>query len=268
MSEKTRGRLLLSYLGTNYYGWQRQPHSTPTIQEEIEKTLSKLFDSPISIVGSGRTDAGVHAYGQVAHFNAPKKFSHFKNLKKSLNSLLPNSIVVREVYEAPSDFHALASVVEKTYIYKILHTKNPSPFLSDRALWRPQKLDLALLNELSSLLIGEHDFASFQSAGTDVATTVRNIYAAKWTQPRESLIEFRITGSGFLKQMVRNIVGTLFDIHDESQDQKDPSGSKQQLKKILATKSRQAAGSTAPAHGLYLHHVVYPKELDNRCRKL
>lgn len=263
MSE-SRGRILFSYLGTGYYGWQKQPHSSPTVQEELEKTLSKLFNSKISVVASGRTDAGVHAYGQVAHFTAPKNFSHFKNLKKSLNSLLPNTIVVRDVYEAPEDFHALASVVEKTYVYKILQTKNPSPFLHDRALWRPQTLDLSLLNKLSSVLEGEQDFASFQSQGTEVATTVRKIFAAKWSQPRENLAEFRITGSGFLKQMVRNIVGTLIDLHDEK-DLKNPEA---ELKRILAAKSRQAAGSTAPAHGLYLHHVVYPKELDNRCRKL
>ena len=261
---QARGRLLLSYLGTGYRGWQKQPQGVPTIQEELEKTLSKLFDSEVTIVGSGRTDAGVHAYGQVAHFNAPKPFSHFKDLKKSLNSLLPNNIVVRQIYEAPPNFHALASVVEKTYIYKILQSKNPSPFQYDRALWRPKKLNLHLLNELSSVLLGEHDFASFQSAGTEVATTVRNIYAAKWTQPRESLVEFRITGDGFLKQMVRNIVGTLLDLHDSG----NSTALKEELAKILDRKTRQAAGSTAAAHGLYLHHVVYPKELDKKCRKL
>lgn len=261
---QTRGRILFSYVGTGYYGWQKQPHSSPTIQEELEKTLSKLFDAKISVVASGRTDAGVHAYGQVAHFNAPKRFSHFKNLKKSLNSLLPNTIVVRDIFEAPEDFHARASVKEKTYIYKVLRSKNPSPFLHDRALWYPQYLNLDLLNELSKVLIGEHDFASFQSQGTDVATTVRKIFAAKWTQPSENLVEFRITGSGFLKQMVRNIVGTLLDLHDE----KDLTNHAAKLAEILAAKSRQAAGSTAVAHGLYLHHVVYPKELDNRCRKL
>lgn len=264
MSQQTRGRLLLSYHGTGYHGWQKQPHATPTIQETVEKTLSRLFDSPIIIVGSGRTDAGVHAYGQVAHFKAPKKFDHFKNLKRSLNSLLPPTIVVRDVFEAPQDFHALASVEQKTYVYKILHSKNPSPFLHDRALWRPKPLDLKLLNDLSSILIGEHDFASFQSQGTDVATTTRCIFSALWSQPAENLIEFRISGDGFLKQMVRNIVGTLMDLHDES----TPAASKKELKEILAAKSRRAAGSTAAAHGLYLHHVVYPKELDNRCRKL
>ena len=264
MSQQSRGRILLSYVGTGYYGWQKQPHSTPTIQEELEKTLSKLFDSKISTVASGRTDAGVHAYGQVAHFNAPKQLSHFKNLKKSLNSLLPDTIVVRDVFEAPEDFHALASVVEKTYIYKVLRSKNPSPFLHDRALWRPEDLDLDLLNKLSAVLKGEHDFASFQSQGTEVATTVRKIFAAQWSQPRENLVEFRITGSGFLKQMVRNIVGTMLDLHDEGNTHSPES----ELNKILAAKSRQAAGSTAAAHGLYLHHVVYPKELDNRCRKL
>lgn len=257
----TRGRLLLSYLGTGYYGWQKQSHASPTIQGELEKTLSKLFDNEITIVGSGRTDAGVHAYGQVAHFNSPKKFSHFKDLKRSLNSLLPNSITVRAVYEAPKDFHALASVEQKTYIYKILNIKNRSPFLFDRALWRPAGLDLRVLNDLTSIIIGEHDFASFQTQGTEVATTVRRILAAEWSQPRENLIEFKITGTGFLKQMVRNIVGTLIDLHDSK-------GSKDELIEILASKNRQNAGTTAPAHGLYLHHVVYPKELDNKCRKL
>ncbi len=263
MSQTTRGRILFSYVGTGYYGWQKQPNVL-TIQEELEKTLSKLFDAKVPLMASGRTDAGVHAYGQVAHFNAPKQFSRFKNLKKSLNSLLPPTIVVRDVYEAPEDFHAMISVVQKTYVYKILRTKTPSAFLHDRALWRPQDLNLDLLNQISAVLIGEHDFASFQTQGTDVATTVRKIFAVKWVQPRENLVEFRITGSGFLKQMVRNIVGTLLDLHDE----KGLTNHVEEMTKILAAKSRQAAGSTAPAHGLYLHHVVYPKELDNRCRKL
>lgn len=260
MSE-TRGRILLSYLGTGFYGWQKQPHSSPTIQEELEKTLSKLFNEPIQVVGSGRTDAGVHAYGQVAHFTATKNFSQFKNLRRSMNSLLPETINIRELYEAPLEFHALGSVEEKTYIYKILQTKNRSPFLYDRALWRPATLDLGLLNDYSSLLIGEQDFASFQSQGTEVATTVREIFKAEWAQTRESAVEFKITGSGFLKQMVRNIVGTLLELHDEK-------ASPERLREILSSRNRQNAGPSAPAHGLYLHHVVYPKELDNKCRKL
>lgn len=256
-----RIKLLLSYDGTPYLGWQKQPNGN-TVQGEIERVLSKIYDHPITVIASGRTDAGTHAVAQVAHFDAPKIWGRGEHLlQRTLNSLLPNSIVVKGAWLAPENFHAMLSVERKTYTYRIWNHPTRSALWAYRALWVPESLDLELLNSISQPLLGEHDFKSFQSSGTPVPSTIRHIEKAEWRHKSAHLLEFSIQGRGFLKQMVRNIVGTVLYIHQKG-------GGAKELKRILEACNRQMAKDTAPAHGLYLRKVEYPRKLDNKCRKL
>lgn len=254
-----RYKMVLSYDGGCFNGWQKQPHGPPTVQGTLEDILKKILQKPTRVLGSGRTDTGVHAVAQVAHFDAEKALNH--SFFRSLNALCPDGLVVKQLTTAPDDFHALASATGKTYIYRIWNAPVGSVFRRQYAHWIPNPLDIDRLNELSQHLVGEIDFKSFQTSGTPVRTTVREVTEARWRRIRPHLLEFRISGEGFLKQMVRNIVGTLLYLerNNEGPDR---------LKSILAATDRQAAKATAPPHGLYLLAVRYPPSLDNQCRKL
>jgi tRNA pseudouridine38-40 synthase len=253
-------KLLLSYDGTDYMGWQKQPgHST--VQGTLEHVLSQIYNEPVRAMGSGRTDSGTHAVGQVAHFEVPKVIQKEERLVRALNSLLPESIVVKGAWEAPEDFHALHSARRKTYIYRIWNHPVRSALWARRALWVPEAMDLERLNRMAHALVGEHDFKSFQTSGTPVKTTVRKIYHCAWSERHRHLIELRITGSGFLKQMVRNLVGTQLYMDRRK-------GELSEFLDILDALDRQAAKATAAAHGLYLYRVEYPPALDKKCRKL
>ncbi len=253
-------KLLLSYDGTEFQGWQRQPGHT-TIQGTVENVLTQLYNEPVKIYGSGRTDAGTHAVGQVAHFEAPKVLQKENGLIRAMNSLLPETISCKAAWHAPDDFHALFSARRKTYIYRIWNNPTRSALWNKRALWVPQPVDLALLNRLAKLVEGKKDFKSFQSSGTPVKSTVRHVDKCQWSVVRGDLLELRIRGNGFLKQMVRNIVGTLLYLERHRSELT-------QLYDIFDAKDRQAAKATAGAHGLYLYRVEYPLALDNKCRKL
>lgn len=258
-TQKQKVKMLLSYEGTDFGGWQRQTTEKPTIQGCLEKALSRLFDQPVHVIGAGRTDAGVHAVGQVAHFEAPKDPTKFK-LHHALQSLTPPSIVIRKLWLAPEDFHSLASAEEKIYKYFILNRKIPSALRRHHFTWISRPLDIDYLNEAAQYLVKTQDFKSFQSSGSDPKTTVRTVTRAQWTQKNGGLLEFSITGSGFLKQMVRNIVGTMLDLSYMGAPTSD-------MQRILDSLDRQKAKTTAPPEGLYLYHVKYSKELDNRCRQ-
>lgn len=254
-------KLLLSYDGRGFEGWQKQPDK-PTVQGVLEEALSRIYNQPVKTVGSGRTDAGTHAVGQVAHFEAPKIMNQEERLVRALNSLLPESVVVKGAWHAPDDFHALYSARRKTYIYRIWNNPLRSALWGSRALWVPNPLDLERLNLFSSQLVGDRDFKSFQTSGTPVKSTVRHIDSAIWKAVSGGhLVEFRICGSGFLKQMVRNLVGTLLHLERNG-------GGPDDLKAIFDARDRQSAKTTVPAHGLYLYRVDYPPALDKKCRKL
>jgi tRNA pseudouridine38-40 synthase len=254
-------KLHLSYDGTDFQGWQRQP-GAPTIQGTLEGVLSQIFSESIKVVGSGRTDAGTHAVGQIAHFTPSKPFAQEKRLVRALNSLLPDSIVVKNAWKAPDDFHSLFSARCKTYIYRIWNDPIRSALWRNRALWVPQPLDLELLNQYARGILGEKDFKSFQSAGTPVKTTVRRITRCEWKPFKIGpLLEFRITGNGFLKQMVRNLVGTQLYLERHRCELS-------RLYDIFEARDRQAAKATAASHALYLYRVEYPPALDNKCLKL
>ena len=175
--------------------------------------------------------------------------------------MTPETITIKKVESCPQDFHAQISAEKKRYVYRLFHKKNPSPFLQ-RYTWSMRKpVNLNFLQEASKALLGRHDFAAFQSTGTAVSTTVREIFHADWVYKPSGFMDFHIVGSGFLKQMVRNIVGTLVWLHEKEA----PIGA---LQEILASKDRKRAGAPAPAQGLFLASVKYPSELDNKCRKL
>jgi tRNA pseudouridine38-40 synthase len=253
-------RLLLSYDGTPYDGWQKQP-GRATVQGTLEEVLTQLYSEPVRTIGSGRTDAGTHAVGQVAHFEAPKILSSEPKLVRSLNALLPPTIAVKGAWLAPDDFHALASARRKTYVYRIWNHPTRSALWHERALMVPHELDLKFLNQLAAQVIGLKDFKSFQTSGTPVKSTIRQIDICKFTRRTRHLIDLHIRGNGFLKQMVRNLVGTMLHLERNK-------GSIGQFREIFAARDRQVAKATAAAHGLYLYRVEYPPSLDIKCLKL
>ncbi len=254
-----RLRLHISYDGTDFAGWQRQTHLR-SIQGTLEEALARIYGRSIRVLGASRTDAGVHAHQQVAHVDVPKDPTGF-DLRYSIQCLTPESIVVKELFMAPPDFHAIACAVDKIYKYRILNRQVPSALRNRYTYWVRYPLNLDFLNQASRFLLGKQDFKSFQSAGTVVQSTVRTVTRAEWRQIDEDTLEFTIQGDGFLKQMVRNIVGTLVELN---RDEVPP----ERVREILEYRDRRRAGPTAPPQGLFLYRVNYPESIDNKCRKL
>ncbi len=257
---KTRIRLKVAYDGTDYLGWQRQKTTSATVQGHIELALSQIFNEAIQVIGASRTDTGVHAFGQNLHFDTSKDPSRYQ-LLRSLNSLLPHSISARQAWLVPEGFHALLSSRGKSYKYRIYNSPTPNPILRRYSHWEPRPLDLNFLQEASDFLLGEQDFKSFQTAGSPVPSTIRRIFKAHWQPVSGNLLEFHIVGSGFLKQMVRNILGSLLDLHFRQA----PAS---RIQEILAARDRRAALGTAPPEGLFLMAVHYPKETRQHCQAL
>jgi len=241
-------KLLIEYDGTNYLGWQVQAKGL-TIQGVIEEKLTLLTGERVSLIGSGRTDAGAHAIEQVAHFKVQNRMD-VGTIQKALNSLLPPDIVIKKVEEVEEDFHARKQARSKVYEYRILNTPIRSVFHRGYAWHIPQKLDWEEIKKAAQKLVGEHDFSSFRSTGTPTKTAVRKVFRAEWKKGRDGLIRFEIEASGFLKQMVRAIVGTLVEVGKGKIDA-------DAFRRILESKDRKEAGPTAPAHGLFLKEVKY-----------
>lgn len=254
-----RVRAHISYDGTEFSGWQRQTHHT-SIQGTLEDALTRIYGQNIRVLGASRTDAGVHAHQQVAHFDIPRDPTGF-DLRYAIQCLTPETVVVKELFLAPPDFHAIACAVDKIYKYRILNRQVPSALRHRYTYWVRYPLNLEFLNRASNFLLGKHDFRSFQSAGTKVQTTVRTLTRAEWRQVDEDTLEFTIQGDGFLKQMVRNIVGTLVELNKEE-------AAPERVREILEFRDRRRAGPTAPPQGLFLYRVNYPELIDNKCRKL
>ena len=241
-------KLLIEYDGTSYLGWQIQPKG-PTIQGMIEEKLLLLTGETTHLVGSGRTDAGAHALGQVANFKTQSKMDAV-SIQKALNSLLPSDMVIRKVEEADERFNARKGAKSKVYEYRILNRPLRSAFHLGYAWHIRQKLDLESMKRAARSLLGEHDFSSFRSVGTPTRTSVRRIIRAEWKRGRDGFIRFEIEASGFLKQMVRAIVGTLIEVGRGKI-------SIEEFRRIVDSKDRKMAGPTAPAHGLFLKEVKY-----------
>jgi len=241
-------RLLLEYDGAGYHGWQRQKNAL-TIQEVVETALAKLTGAPVKLLGSGRTDAGVHARGQVANFHTSSHIP-LKAFYAGLNSLLPRDIAVLDAAEAPPDFHARKSARAKTYEYVILNRREPSP-LNRRYAWVVREaLDLSAMDRAAALLSGEHDFSAFRASGGRPGHGVREVSAAAWHQGEEGRLRFVITANGFLRGMVRSLVGTMVEMGRGKRPPED-------LRGLLESRDRAAAGPTAPAQGLFLVEVLY-----------
>lgn len=242
-------KVVLEYEGTAYSGFQVQTNAK-TIQEQVEVALKELTGENIRIVGSGRTDAGVHARGQVISFFTNSRIPADR-FAPALNSCLPADIRALESAEAAQDFHARFSAREKTYRYLILNRRAPSALLRNLAYWIPERLDIKAMDLCAEELVGTHDFRAFMSTGSLVKTTVRTVIESRVQRlGDEGLVEFRITANGFLYNMVRIMAGTLIQI---GLRRLDPGVIRQMLK----TGNRDLGGPTAPARGLYLESVRY-----------
>jgi len=241
-------KLLIEYDGTNYLGWQVQPKG-PTIQGMLEEKLLRLTGERIRLTGSGRTDSGVHALGQVAHFKTQSQMD-IRTIQRALNSLLPPDIVIQKVEEVDEGFNARKHSKSKVYEYRILN-RNLRPVFHRGYVWHiPQKLNLTEMKKATKSLIGEHDFSAFRTVGSTTQTTVRRVIRAEWKRDGDGLIRFEIEANGFLKQMARSIIGTLVEIGKGKMKASD-------FRKILNSKDRKKAGPTAPAKGLFLKEVKY-----------
>ncbi|MBI4965699.1 MAG: tRNA pseudouridine(38-40) synthase TruA [Desulfomonile tiedjei] len=242
-------KAVVEYDGTAYHGWQLQK-DLPTIQGQMEKTLERIVGKATRVHGSGRTDAGVHAVGQVAHFSTD--WSHTpEELWRACNALLPPDIAVRSLEHAADDFHARHSAHSKTYVYQILNRPLRSPLLRLYSWHIPLPLDSSLMAAAAAHLVGSHDFAAFGSPTDGTTSTVREVLLARWDgNASHCILEFTICASGFLRYMVRSIVGTLVMVGRKRIQPED-------FLHILESCDRSQSGPTAPPHGLLLKSVEY-----------
>ena len=249
-------KLTLAYDGSAYAGWQVQPGKA-TIQGTVEQALADTVGSSVRIAGSGRTDAGVHALGQVASFSCETQLSA-ETLARALGSRLPHDIVIQSLEEAGADFHARRDAVAKRYRYALVAGERASPFERNYAWHVRSALDVAAMHEAAQALRGRHDFASYQTSGSPRETTARMIYdisarrlaGARIAGVGEGRIDVEIEADGFLYNMVRNIVGALVEVGRGVRDVRWPA-------EVLAARNRSAAGLAAPAQGLFLVSVRY-----------
>ncbi len=240
--------ITIEYDGTNYQGWQYQKHTDKTIQETLEKKLSKLNKSKVNVIGAGRTDSGVHAEGQKANFYLDVSIP-INRIPIALNSMLPADIVCKEAKIVDDKFHARYDSIGKKYRYRLLNKSYHSVFTRNYVYTFYKKLDLKKIKFAIKDFIGEYDFSAFQSAGSDIYNTERRIDNFEMKLHGEE-IWFEITGNGFLYNMVRIIIGTLLEIGLGKRPATD-------VKRILESKERKEAGFTAPAKGLTLVEVYY-----------
>ena len=237
----------LSYNGSTFHGWQIQPNAH-SVQEEIESKLSRLHsNTPIKVVGCGRTDTGVHAHHYILHVDLPL-ISDTDQFQRKLNRMLPDSIAISNVYPVSEDQHARFSATARTYRY-FIHSKK-DPFQADASWHINQPLDLNKMNEAANFLIGKQDFTSLSKLHTDAKTNLCDVRVAQWVQVDKSTSYFEITADRFLRNMVRATVGTLLDVGMGKLEPGD-------IPKILEAMDRQAASTSVPAHGLYLWKIEY-----------
>ena len=241
-------KITIEYDGSRYCGWQRQ-NNDPTIQGEIEKALMTMAGQKISLIGSGRTDAGVHAYAQVANFRCDTKLGP-QDLMGGLNGLTPDDIVVTNCEEVDDAFHARYDVKSKKYIYKILNRSNPAAIYRQYAWHIRKELDLEAMRSAINHFIGRHDFKAFEATGSQRSHTTRCVLKASLIEEEDGYLVFEIEADGFLRFMVRNIVGTLVEVGLGKITPVD-------FKRIMDSQERSQAGATAPARGLFLKQVNY-----------
>ena len=250
--EKRRVRLIVQYDGTGYEGWQRQLTGLG-IQQVLEEELEKLTGEKVNVHASGRTDSGVHALAQVAHFDTASRIPGEK-FAYALNVGLPRDIRIAYSGDAPG-FHARFDVLRKHYRYYVQHSPHMSPFTRNTALHVYGELNVPLMNEAAGKILGEHDFAAFKATGVELESTVRTIYGSRWHE-EGSLVIYDVCGSGFLYNMVRILVGTMIEI---GQGRRGVDA----MERALASGNRTDAGPTAPPGGLFLARAEY-KDFDTK----
>jgi tRNA pseudouridine38-40 synthase len=241
-------KMILEYEGTRYHGWQYQVGRI-TIQQVLEECIGTITQEKIRVIGSGRTDAGVHALNQVANFTTNTTIEA-RNLLRGINSLLPVDIAVKELMETNGAFHARHDAKNKVYLYQIVNSPVRSALYSRYAWFIREPLDLERIRETSALLIGTYDFSSFCAANCGIKNHVRTVMNIDVEMSQRGMIKVYVEADGFLKYMVRNIVGTLSDV---GRGKLSPAA----LKGIMEAKDRRCAGVTAPACGLFLKEVRY-----------
>ncbi|HSV15727.1 MAG TPA: tRNA pseudouridine(38-40) synthase TruA [Tepidisphaeraceae bacterium] len=255
-----RYKLTIAYRGTQYHGWQQQAptitwkgpvppagHGIPTIQESLRRALTSVVRHDVIISGSSRTDAGVHAKGQIAHFDTDKTQIPIEALRQSANARLPDDILIRAIEPVPETFNAIGSTISKRYQYVIWHATDRPPFFADLVWHRWHPLDIDAMRAAAAMFEGEHDFASFARPGHGREHTIRTVHACTlaYRQPR---LVIGVEGSGFLWQQIRIMLGTLVEV---GLGRYGP----ETIRHMLEAKDRQAAGPTAPPQGLYLQWV-------------
>jgi tRNA pseudouridine38-40 synthase len=260
-----RYKLTLSYRGTRYHGWQTQGvfanragevigngEPIPTVQSELARAVKSVVRHPINLVGSSRTDTGVHAKGQVAHFDTDQLQIPMEGMRRAINSALPDDIVVHAIEPVRDTFDAIRSTVSKRYQYAIWNALDRPAFFSDLVWHRWQELDIAAMRDAAAKLVGTHDFQSFSKTGHGRDSTVRTVFACDVSYRKPKLV-IGVEGSGFLWNMVRIMVGTLVEI-GQGRMKAD------QIDAMLTARSRAAAGPTAPPQGLYLQWIKLKAE--------
>lgn len=241
--------LTLEYLGQAYNGWQRQAHDLYTVQQAVEYAISMIAQQPITVVCAGRTDAGVHAMQQVVHFDTDTQ-RHYDNWLRGINYYLPCDIAVTQVAHMPDDFHARFSACARGYYYVFDRSPTPPAIMRNRVTWYADSLDVDTMNLASQLLLGEHDFRSFQGRSCQATNTCRSVYHAQWFEKGPYLI-FYIKANAFLHHMVRYLVGAMVALGRHHQPMS-------WLKGLLDHPDRQSRKHRVPAQGLYLAEVEYP----------
>jgi tRNA pseudouridine38-40 synthase len=240
----------VAYEGTAYAGFQIQP-DLPTIQGELERAVGQLTGQRVSVLGSGRTDAGVHANGQVVQMLVDSRIP-LERWPLAMNALLPEDIRVMKAAEVPPGFHVRHDVIKKTYLYRVNNCPHQDPFLRRISFHYPRRLDQSRMEAAARMLEGTHDFTSFCSVRTAVENRVRTIYRLEPEQASEGFL-FWVTGNGFLYNMVRILVGTLLEV---GTGKRDPG----EMTTVLKSRDRTRAGMTAPAHGLTMWQVEYERD--------
>lgn len=241
-------RLRLEYDGTNYSGWQMQ-RGPDSIQARLEAVLARIFGAPVRVRGAGRTDAGVHARGQVAAVRLPRRFDPAA-LARALNAMLPADIVVLEAAEASDDFDPRRGARLRIYEYRVLNQPLPSVFERNYAWHVREPLDLGAMNGAAQVFIGDHDFAAFRSLGSEEKTTVRRVERSEWRCAEPNLLTYRVEATAFLRHMVRTMVAAMVEVG------RGRCGA-DAVANLLVRRERALAPAPAPAAGLYLVEVRY-----------